>query len=475
MEYVKIALGDLALLIKTGKTPPTNEEQFFQGGTINWYAPGDFKGSKFLPLSSKKISDYAVSSGKAAVFDQNTVLITCIGSDLGKPGILSTYGSANQQITGVVVDKKIISPDFFFYWVLRNKNLLVHYSNYAVIPILNNSVLRKVPVYFPKSLNDQSRIVSQLDILQSLIEKRKKAISIYDRLIETTFWETFGPEKVKSEKWELVRFSQIIKKSQYGISDPLNSANSGVPVLRMNNITAIGDLDLSQLKYKELEEEKYKSFKLNKGDLIFNRTNSRELVGKNAVYDLDMDCVFAGYLVRLVFKGELANPYFISGYLNSKFGKKVIFNYAKSSGNLTNFSPPLLEKQSIFLPPIDIQNQYEDKIVSLKIKRNLHKQSLKKLTELFNSILQETFKGEEVINEEAIFEDLLKELNIEDFKGNKQRIKNLLSLRNSTKVKDIATYEKVKEIIFSLLEHDDFILSQKFNEKENRMELIINQ
>ncbi|MBG6233777.1 type I restriction enzyme S subunit [Pedobacter sp. CAN_A7] len=473
MKYTKLLLGDLALQIKTGKTPPTNEDVFFQGGTINWYAPGDFKGNKYLPESSKKISDFAVSEGKAVMFEKGTVLITCIGSDLGKPGMLKDSSSSNQQITGVVVDESIISSEFFFYWVLRNKALLSHYSNYAVIPILNNSVLRKIPVYFPQHLSIQSKIVSQLDVLQSLIEKRKRSIQLYEKLIESTFLQMFGPQKVREEKWSTVSFKDIILKSQYGISDGLDSTSVGTPILRMNNITNTGDFDLSNLKYKDLPDAKFRNYKLNKRDLLFNRTNSRELVGKNAVWDNDIDCCFAGYLVRFIINEEFANPYFVSGYLNSSFGKRLLFNYAKSSGNLTNFSPPLLEKQAIFLPPIEEQKKYEHIIVSLKKKRELNKKSLKSLIDLFNAILQETFKGEEIISEGDIFEDLLKEFNVTDFLGNKSRLENLVSLINDKKIKDIATYDIAKELIFILLDEPSSGLKQQYNNRKNKMELII--
>jgi len=98
-------------------------------------------------------------------------------------------------------------------------------------------------------------------------------------------------------KFGITTIGKIIKNFQYGTPEKANEIE-GIPILRMNNIVN-GDLDISDLKYIKLSKKEFESLKLVKGDLLFNRTNSKELVGKTAVFNLDDDFVFASYLIRL--------------------------------------------------------------------------------------------------------------------------------------------------------------------------------
>jgi len=125
---------------------------------------------------------------------------------------------------------------------------------------------------------------------------------------------------------------------------------------------------------------------LTKGDLLFNRTNSRELVGKTTLFDLDEQFTFAGYLVKLVPNKELCNPYFLNIFMNLPPIKKKIRSIAKGSIGQANISPPQIKQLSIFVPPIKLQNQFEkiireinSSIISLEIK-------LKKLQDFDNSL-----------------------------------------------------------------------------------------
>ena len=80
------------------------------------------------------------------------------------------------------------------------------------------------------------------------------------------------------EDWEVVKLSEVFSKSFYGTSDSTNEIGK-YPVLRMGNMQK-GTLDLKDLVYLDLEEKEFKKYKLKKGDILLNRTNSYELVGK---------------------------------------------------------------------------------------------------------------------------------------------------------------------------------------------------
>jgi type I restriction enzyme S subunit len=100
----------------------------------------------------------------------------------------------------------------------------------------------------------------------------------------------------------------MVTDVQYGTSVKANTDKRGVPVVRMNNVTYDGLLDLTDIKWCELGPVEDAKLRLREGDLLFNRTNSPELVGKTAVWDAPGHFVFAGYLIRLRFRSTVARP-----------------------------------------------------------------------------------------------------------------------------------------------------------------------
>ena len=102
-----------------------------------------------------------------------------------------------------------------------------------------------------------------------------------------------------TSRWPIAPLGDVVEETQYGTSLKANDQGEGVPVLRMGNITYSGVLDLNDLKHVEMPAKDLARYSVRRGDLLFNRTNSQELVGKMGVWDRDEPFAFAGYLVRL--------------------------------------------------------------------------------------------------------------------------------------------------------------------------------
>jgi type I restriction enzyme S subunit len=140
----------------------------------------------------------------------------------------------------------------------------------------------------------------------------------------------------------------------------------------MNNITLEGRFDLSELKWIDLADDDVEKFTVRRGDLLFNRTNSRELVGKTAVWDIDQSFAFAGYLVRVRFDPKKAIPEYVSAFLNSSVGKAMLFARAKPSVNMSNISASDMLRLPIPWPPLTDQKRIVailDKADSIRRKR----------------------------------------------------------------------------------------------------------
>ncbi len=161
----------------------------------------------------------------------------------------------------------------------------------------------------------------------------------------------------------------------------------------MSNITYTGEIKLNDLKWCPIPAADEAKFTLRRGDLLFNRTNSPELVGKTAVWRSDEKYAFAGYLVRVRLKTERALPEYVSAYLNSSYGKKYLFERAKPSINMSNFSASEFVKIPLPLPPIDLQKHFVLITETARSSAKRLEEVVKDADNLFNSLLQRAFRG----------------------------------------------------------------------------------
>lgn len=190
--------------------------------------------------------------------------------------------------------------------------------------------------------------------------------------------------------WKWVRLGEIAEGFMYGTSAK-SSPFGTCPVLRMGNIQD-GMIDWEKLVYSNNEEEISK-YALRKFDLLFNRTNSREIVGKTAVYESDKQAIYAGYLVR--FRIILSNPYFINYVLNSPMHREWCNAMKTDALGQSNINAEKLKKFVLTLPPlaeqqkiVDIVSAGLDNIWELKKQISLREEYT---NQLMRSILKENF------------------------------------------------------------------------------------
>lgn len=148
-----------------------------------------------------------------------------------------------------------------------------------------------------------------------------------------------------------------LQTSQYGISIEMNTDGVGYPIYRMNEIhNMLCDIDVD--KFADITDEDYEVFALKKGDVLFNRTNSFEWVGRTGIYypiDGDDKRTFASYLVRFNPTPETILPEYLCAFLNSRYGVWDIKRRARQSINQTNVNPEEVKEINIPLLKKDIQ------------------------------------------------------------------------------------------------------------------------
>lgn len=388
-RWAYVRLGDMGDII-TGNTPKTSNNRNYESMDINFYKPGDLKEGKVNELISAEdcISEYARDG--ARILPDGSVLITCIGI-IGKVGITRGESACNQQINAVLPDKQICLNRYLAYAIIHFNRRLNNIANAAVVPIVNKSQFSDFEIPLPP-LNVQHQIVEILDCASALIEKRKAQIEKLDLLVKSQFIQMFGDPVANPMGWNIGTIRDLIVEAKYGTSKPAED-NGKFVYLRMNNITYNGSIDLSDLKYINVDEKDYEKYVVRKGDILFNRTNSRELVGKTAVFKQYEPMVIAGYIIR-VRVNECANSDYISAYLNSNYGKKILYNMCKAIVGQANINAQELQNIAIPLSPLKLQNQFADFVHQVETQKQLLQNSLTKLELQYKSLKQKCFRGE---------------------------------------------------------------------------------
>lgn len=233
-------------------------------------------------------------------------------------------------------------------------------------------------------LEEQRRIAAILDRAEKLRAKRRAAISLLDQLPQAIFLEMFGDPAANPMGWPVVQIGDLLESANYGSSGKAGLVGAW-PILRMGNLTAEGHLDLEDLKYIDLAPNEIPKYTVRNGDLLFNRTNSADLVGKTALYTCDQPAAFAGYLVRLRVN-EKANPEFVAAFMNLGYTKRVLRGMAKSIVGMANINAKEVQTIAIPVPPFELQSQFAERVQVIRDAKAAHQSALAELDALFVSL-----------------------------------------------------------------------------------------
>ena len=202
----------------------------------------------------------------------------------------------------------------------------------------------------------------------------------------------FGTYPGNEKGWETGTIRDLVTDVHYGSSRKAAKGTEGkYPYLRMNNITYSGELDLTDVKTINIPDKELDKCTVQKGDLLFNRTNSKELVGKTCVYNKDDQMVLAGFIIRVRLNNR-ALPEFVSTFLNADFSKNMLANMCKTAIGQANINAQEMQNIGIYIPPTSLQKEF----CSFKSDVNKSKFAIQKSLDetqlLFDSLMQEYFK-----------------------------------------------------------------------------------
>ena len=384
IQYKK--LGEICDFI-SGGTPSKSKNEYWKNGNIPWIKISDFK-EKYIKFSEEKITKIGLENSSAKILKKGTILYTIFAS-VGKVAILDIEATTNQAIVGInLKEDNSIDKDFLYYFLSSIENNIKKQARGVAQNNINISILKNINIpILPMSF--QKNIVKTLNKLENILENFKQKKLLINFLNKSLFSRMFGDIKTNDKNWEIKKLGEVVE-TQYGTSKKATSVVGEFPILRMNNITYSGEMDYKDLKYIELSDSEKEKFLLKKGELLFNRTNSKELVGKTGLFNLDIPMAFAGYLIRIK-PSNLIHSKFLLFFMNSEFMKKLLYNKAKNIVGMANINAKELEDFSIILPPIELQNKFAERIEKIeKLKFEIEK-SIEVAQNLYDSLISKYF------------------------------------------------------------------------------------
>jgi len=317
---------------------------------------------------------------------KETLLITCRGATCGTLNICKPFSYINGNAMALDDLSDEIDIKYLYYFLL-SRGLSDTITGSAQPQIVKQS-LKNVRVIYP-NLDAQKRIIYVLGKADELLSIRKQQIAKLDELVKARFVEMFGTFPANPFRWSTGKIQDVVSDVRYGSSRPAVEGGK-YPYLRMNNITYSGKLDLHDTKRIDIPDSELDKCTVRRGDVLFNRTNSKELVGKTCVYNRDELMVLAGFIIR-VRVNERIRPEVLSAFLNMDFSKRMLIGMCKTAIGQANINAKELQNIDLYIPPIELQDQF----VALKNKIDQQKQtvqqSLEKLELLKKALMQEYF------------------------------------------------------------------------------------
>lgn len=345
-----------------------------------WGTPDDVIGQK-LGFSTGDII-----FGKRRAYQRKLAVADC-------DGICSAHAMVLRAKT------ELVEPEFLPFFMQSDMFMerAVDISVGSLSPTINWKTLRIQEFPLPPK-EEQRRIAEVIGASNETIDNYKTVLKELMSLksISMGRFTTRGlgnPEVIKtrlgniSAKWKVDTIKNVTTLCQYGLSIPLHEKGQ-FPILRMMNYDN-GEIVANDLKYVDLDEKTFGEFRLERSDILFNRTNSADLVGKVGIFSLEGDFVFASYLVRLRADTDKVLPEYLNAYLNSELGQSRLLAYATPGVSQTNISAGNLKKVLIPIPPIDEQIQIVRQISAISSKRNELLSHIERCQQLKRNLMQQ--------------------------------------------------------------------------------------
>ncbi len=420
-DWQVVRLGEI-FDIKQGKSlspkhrSGVNPQPFLRTANVYWGK---------IDLSHLDKMDFTVDEMRELSLKRGDLLV-CEGGEIGRTAIWDGQIQIcfyQNHIHRLRTTNENVHPPFYMYWMQAAYGLLGLYGgtgNKTTIPNLSQSRLKSFLLPLPP-LPEQRAIARVLTAIQRAIEATEQVIAATRELKKSLMRHlfTYGPVPVGARfpvgaqravpqqeteigsipaHWQVVRLGSLLEEGILLIRNGFpqgehNISGQGVPHLRPFNINNDGCIDLAQIKYISPPCDA-SPYWLQKGDVIFNNTNSEELVGKTAYFSLDGRYVLSNHMTFIrVLNLIKVDAYWLARHLHWLWMQDVFRGLCRRHVNQASVSLERLKGVAIPLPPLSEQRAIAEMLRAVDEKIQAEENRKAALQSLFRSMLHHLMTG----------------------------------------------------------------------------------
>ncbi|NLM06883.1 MAG: restriction endonuclease subunit S [Tissierellia bacterium] len=390
MKWVK--LGEIAE-IRMGKTPARDELKYWIAGNNTWVSISDMC-EKFIFESKENITGLAVEECNMKVVPKGTVIMS-FKLSIGKRAITGKDLYTNEAIASFnIYDEKLITKEYLYY-VLGYVDLFSYVNRAAKGKTLNKQILNiiKIPLL---TLKDQEKIVEILDYAQALVDKQKEEIELYNKLIESIFYEMFGDPLIEDCKWGRAKLIDITSKIGSGATPRGGEEaykSEGISLIRSMNVYDDGFLYDGLAFIDDKQARDLNNVVVEKGDILFNITGAS--IMRTCIVPENILPARVNQHVSIIRTTKEVNSNYLANLLKNKSYKRKLYNIATAGGATREaITKGDLEELDIPLPPLSLQESFANKVKLIEEQKRILEKSLEEKETLFAALMDRAFKGE---------------------------------------------------------------------------------
>lgn len=346
------------LEIISGGTPDTGNPAYWTGD-IPWLSVADFGTvDRYVSSAEKSITDEGLKNSSTKLLQMNDIIISARGT-VGAMAQLTKSMAFNQSCYGLR-SKTEIPNGYIFYVLKREIEQLKHQSTGSKFKSIIMKTFDEVKLPVPSKYIQENLINECAAVDSDLVNKRNIIIDALAKI--SSFIDA-----VYASNAPRIEVAKLSTDIQYGLNEKMNETGVGYKTFRMNEVVQGRMVDNGAMKCADIGAEEFAKYRLNKGDLLFIRSNgSLEHIGKVGLFDLDGDYCYASYLVRIVPDSSKALPQYLGYVMNSTTFRKGMVDLAVKSGGTNNINATKMKSIKIPAPSLAEQKKFVVKVEALE-------------------------------------------------------------------------------------------------------------
>ncbi|RXZ42206.1 restriction endonuclease subunit S [Crenobacter cavernae] len=355
-------------LIGSGTTPPTLEEQWYEGN-VPWVTTGELREDTIVNTNKNLNSDALLKFPTLKKYPAGSVVIAMYGATIGRVGILGVDATTNQACC-VLAKSQYLQNRFTFYWLQAFKNEIVNLSSGGGQPNINQEKVTSLRICAPHT-NEQDGVAAFLDRetarIDALIDRKQHQIALIaekrQALITravTRGLDSDAPVRDSGVKWlgevpvhwdvKRLKFNSHLQTGVAKGKDMEDKETVFVPYLRVANVQD-GFLALDDVQIIEIEASSFTRYLLKPGDVLMNEGGDNDKLGRGAIWHGEINpCIHQNHVFAIRLDAGF-EPEWLSLYTSSTPAKFYFTQLAKQTTNLASISSSNLHEISVTWPP----------------------------------------------------------------------------------------------------------------------------